>query len=63
MDSNPFVNKELKITVIGGGTGSLTLLSSLKFKTSQLVAFISITFAPPKAYINKQSIITIKVPI
>ena len=41
MDSNPFVNKELKIAVIGGGTGSFTLLSSLKFKTSQLVALVN----------------------
>ena len=41
MSIDPFMNKELKIAVIGGGTGSFTLLSALKFKTPQLVALVN----------------------
>jgi uncharacterized cofD-like protein len=38
---DPFKKNEVKIAVIGGGTGSFTLLSALKFETSQLVAIVS----------------------
>ena len=41
MNVDPFVSKELKIAVIGGGTGSFTLLSALKFKTTQLAALVN----------------------
>lgn len=37
----PFARTELKITVIGGGTGSFTLLSSLKDHTSQIAALVN----------------------
>ena len=37
----PFGPTELKIAVIGGGTGSFTLLSSLKNHTSQLAALVN----------------------
>ena len=37
----PFAPTELKITVIGGGTGSFTLLSSLKNHTSQIAALVN----------------------
>lgn len=36
-----FGESELKITVIGGGTGSFTLLSALKDKTSQIAALVN----------------------
>lgn len=41
MHTDPYISKELKIAVIGGGTGSFTLLSALKFKTSQLAALVN----------------------
>lgn len=37
----PFARRELKIAVIGGGTGSFTLLSSLKNHTSQIAALVN----------------------
>lgn len=37
----PFARTELKIAVIGGGTGSFTLLSSLKNHTSQIAALVN----------------------
>ncbi len=37
----PFIPAERKITVIGGGTGSFTLLSSLKDYTSQIAALVN----------------------
>lgn len=37
----PFAPTERKITVIGGGTGSFTLLSSLKDHTSQIAALVN----------------------
>lgn len=39
--NDPFAPTEIKITVIGGGTGSFTLLSSLKNHTSQLAAVVN----------------------
>lgn len=36
-----FGEDELKITLIGGGTGSFTLLSALKTKTSQIAALVN----------------------
>lgn len=41
LEFDPFLSKELKIAVIGGGTGSFTLLSALKFKTSQIAALVN----------------------
>lgn len=38
---NPFGKTELKIAVIGGGTGSFTLLSALKDHTSRIVAIVN----------------------
>ncbi|OYW86565.1 hypothetical protein B7Z17_00095 [Candidatus Saccharibacteria bacterium 32-49-10] len=38
---DPFVQAETKIAVIGGGTGSFTILSALKEHTSQLAAIVS----------------------
>ena len=38
---NPFKPDELKIAVIGGGTGSFTLLTELKNYTSQIVALVN----------------------
>ncbi len=38
---DPFQPDELKIAVIGGGTGSFTLLSSLKNHTSQIAALVN----------------------
>ena len=38
---DPFSTKDLKIAVIGGGTGSFTLLTALKNKTSQLAALVN----------------------
>lgn len=40
MDS-PFGNDEVKIVVIGGGTGSFTLLSALKEHTSRIAAIVN----------------------
>ncbi len=37
----PFAPTELKIAVIGGGTGSFTLLSALKDHTSQIAALVN----------------------
>ncbi len=37
----PFARRELKIAVIGGGTGSFTLLSALKEHTSQIAALVN----------------------
>lgn len=37
----PFARPEIKIAVIGGGTGSFTMLSALKRHTSQLAAIVS----------------------
>lgn len=39
--NDPFAPSEIKIAVIGGGTGSFTLLSSLKNHTSQLAAVVN----------------------
>ncbi len=39
--NEPFARTEVKIAVIGGGTGSFTLLSALKNHTSQLAAIVS----------------------
>ncbi len=39
--NGPFTPDEIKVTVIGGGTGSFTLLSALKDHTSQLAAIVN----------------------
>lgn len=39
--NEPFAPNEIKIAVIGGGTGSFTLLSALKDHTSQLAALVN----------------------
>lgn len=38
---DPFAKNEVKIAVIGGGTGSFTMLSALKKYTSQIAAIVS----------------------
>ena len=38
---DPFAKNEVKIAVIGGGTGSFTMLSSLKKYTTQIAAIVS----------------------
>lgn len=38
---DPFAKNEIKIAVIGGGTGSFTMLSALKSHTSQMAAIVS----------------------
>lgn len=38
---DPFAKPEIRITVIGGGTGSFTMLSALKKHTSQIAAIVS----------------------
>ena len=38
---DPFAKQEIKIAVIGGGTGSFTMLSALKNHTSQIAAIVS----------------------
>ena len=38
---DPFAKSEIKIAVIGGGTGSFTMLSALKDYTSQIAAIVS----------------------
>ena len=38
---DPFAKNEVRIAVIGGGTGSFTMLSSLKDYTSQIAAIVS----------------------
>jgi len=38
---DPFARDEIKIAVIGGGTGSFTLLSALKDHTTQLAAIVN----------------------
>ena len=40
---DPFTKTDIKIAVIGGGTGSFTLLSALKEHTKQLAAIVSMT--------------------
>ena len=39
--NDPFAKSEIKIAVIGGGTGSFTLLSALKNHTSQIAAIVN----------------------
>lgn len=39
--NEPFAKSEIKIAVIGGGTGSFTLLSALKHHTSQIAAIVN----------------------
>lgn len=39
--NEPFAKNEIKIAVIGGGTGSFTLLSALKNHTKQLAAIVN----------------------
>ena len=39
--NDPFAKNDIKIAVIGGGTGSFTLLSALKDHTKQLAAIVS----------------------
>ena len=41
MAKDPFAKREVKIAVIGGGTGSFTMLSALKGYTSQIAAIVS----------------------
>ena len=41
MNNNPFKPNEIKIAVIGGGTGSFTLLSALKKHTTQIAALVN----------------------
>lgn len=38
---DPFAKSEIKVAVIGGGTGSFTILSALKKYTSQIAAIVS----------------------
>ena len=40
---DPFKKSEIKIAVIGGGTGSFTILSALKGYTSQIAAIVSMS--------------------
>lgn len=39
--NDPFAKNDIKIAVVGGGTGSFTLLSSLKNHTKQLAAIVN----------------------
>ena len=39
--NEPFAKSEIKVAVIGGGTGSFTLLSALKKYTSQIAAIVN----------------------
>jgi uncharacterized cofD-like protein len=39
--NDPFVKNEIKIAVVGGGTGSFVMLSALKKYTKQLVAIVN----------------------
>jgi len=39
--NEPFVKNDIKIAVVGGGTGSFTLLSALKNHTKQLTAIVN----------------------
>ena len=39
--NEPFAPSEMKIAVIGGGTGSFMLLSALKDHTSQIAALVN----------------------
>lgn len=39
--NEPFQSSDIKIAVIGGGTGSFTLLSALKARTSQIAAIVN----------------------
>lgn len=41
MQAQPFSPHEVKVAVIGGGTGSFTLLTSLKNHTSQIAAIVN----------------------
>ena len=40
---DPFTKNEVKIVVIGGGTGSFTMLSALKGYTSQIAAMLNLS--------------------
>jgi len=39
--NDPFIKNDIKIAVVGGGTGSFTLLSALKNHTGQLAAIVN----------------------
>lgn len=39
--NDPFIKNDIKIAVVGGGTGSFTLLSALKNHTKQLAAIVN----------------------
>ena len=39
--NEPFEKNDIKIAVVGGGTGSFTLLSALKSHTKQLAAIVN----------------------
>ena len=39
--NDPFKKNDIKIAVIGGGTGSFTILSALKGHTKQLAAIVN----------------------
>lgn len=39
--NEPFLKNDIKVAVIGGGTGSFTMLSALKKYTKQLVAIVN----------------------
>ncbi len=41
MSSSPFAKQDVKVVVIGGGTGSFTLLTGLKRHTKQLAALVN----------------------
>lgn len=41
--NEPFVKNDIKIAVVGGGTGSFTLLSALKNHTKQLAAIVNMS--------------------
>lgn len=43
MVKDPFLKNEVRIAVIGGGTGSFTMLSALKHYTSQIAAIVSMS--------------------
>lgn len=38
---DPFTKNEVRVAVIGGGTGSFNLLSTLKFETTEIAAIVS----------------------
>ncbi|MDK2898968.1 MAG: hypothetical protein PWQ10_155 [Patescibacteria group bacterium] len=41
MNNNPFTKNDIKVAVVGGGTGSFTMLSALKNHTKQLAAIVN----------------------